>query len=195
MIMESTFRYKKTDITGLRFGRITVIGLASRTARQKGTILHWNCLCDCGKTTVVKSQALHDGRTRSCGCLRDEVMKHAWDKRKDYGEAQQNQTFIKYRLSAKNRGLSFELTKEQLLELTALDCHYCGNKPSNIRKGPRGSHVYNGLDRKDNENGYTLDNVVPCCGICNRMKLTLGYEDFIEQAKRITEFQRRSMVQ
>lgn len=183
-----TFRYKTTDITGQKFGRLTVQGLNSRKAGSKGTILLWDCLCECGNKPTVRGQALKSGITRSCGCYRDERIKHSWDSRKVYGESQQNQTFIKYRLSAKNRGLSFELTKEQLLEITAENCHYCGREPSNVRKGPRGNHVYNGIDRKDNENGYTLDNVVPCCGICNRMKLTLGYEAFIEQAKRITEF-------
>ena len=62
------------DEVGHRYGRLSVIAYAgSRVVgsnskrRRVGT---WKCQCDCGKTTVVKTQHLRDGRTRSCGCLR-----------------------------------------------------------------------------------------------------------------------------
>ena len=59
------------DLTGQRFGRLTVIGLES-TNGSKGT--KWNCLCDCGNIVVVKGGHLKDGGTKSCGCLIKEVM-------------------------------------------------------------------------------------------------------------------------
>lgn len=30
----------------------------------------WECLCECGRTTVVLATALRSSRTKSCGCLR-----------------------------------------------------------------------------------------------------------------------------
>lgn len=58
------------DLTGLTFGRLTVISLKSHPPRRHK---RWNCLCECGETTVVHHGALTSGHTRSCGCLRVEV--------------------------------------------------------------------------------------------------------------------------
>lgn len=35
--------------------------------------LHWLCLCDCGKETIVSTTGLKSGHTKSCGCYQDEV--------------------------------------------------------------------------------------------------------------------------
>jgi len=54
------------DLTGQRFGRLTVLGPETGTNRTR-----WRCLCDCGKETVVGSSFhLTSGNTKSCGCLR-----------------------------------------------------------------------------------------------------------------------------
>jgi len=57
------------DLTGERFGRLTVTGL-----HNAGKTSKWNCICDCGKTTVVNSQSLRKGFTKSCGCLAMELL-------------------------------------------------------------------------------------------------------------------------
>lgn len=57
------------DLTGLRFGRLTVIGRAkSRNGRR-----FWECKCDCGNTCVVSTAHLTTGSTNSCGCARKGV--------------------------------------------------------------------------------------------------------------------------
>lgn len=56
------------DLTGQRFGRLTVI----KRAESKTSATRWECLCDCGKTTVVQSYYLRNGMTKSCGCLCEE---------------------------------------------------------------------------------------------------------------------------
>lgn len=63
---------------------------------------------------------------------------------------------------AKKRGIEWTITKEDFNKLKTLPCHYCGDEI--ITTG-------SGLDRMDNTRGYHLDNVVPCCNICNTMKL------------------------
>lgn len=65
------------------------------------------------------------------------------------------------RLVAGKRGIAWELTREQFARLSALPCTYCGNPQS-------GSGA--GLDRLDNELGYTVDNVVPSCWPCNYIR-------------------------
>ena len=59
----------RIDLTGQRFGRLVVEGY-SHTKNGK---THWVCKCDCGKRVTVISDSLRRGKTRSCGCYRDEV--------------------------------------------------------------------------------------------------------------------------
>ena len=56
---------QKLDLTGQRYGRLTVLG----PAENVGTRTAWRCLCDCGKETVVLTHRLRCGHTKSCGCL------------------------------------------------------------------------------------------------------------------------------
>ncbi len=61
---------------GAKYGRLTVLGLAGRDAagRQR-----WLCRCDCGSQRVISSGDIRRKHkpTRSCGCLRAEVMARA----------------------------------------------------------------------------------------------------------------------
>ena len=65
-----------------------------------------------------------------------------------------------------------------------MDCHYCGKPPSKPHRKCE-TFLYNGLDRVDNNIGYTESNVVPCCYICNKMKGELPVEDFLEHLNKI----------
>ena len=58
------------DLKGRRFGRLTVI---SRKENTKNNISQWECQCDCGKTTIVRSDHLIHGDTKSCGCYEIEA--------------------------------------------------------------------------------------------------------------------------
>lgn len=60
---------KKIDLTGVRFGRLTVI----RKDNYTNWHTYWVCQCDCGNQVSVSSQSLRKGATRSCGCLRRET--------------------------------------------------------------------------------------------------------------------------
>lgn len=56
------------DLTGQRFGRLTVIGMADTDTRKT----YWICQCDCGKIKQVRSDGLICGNVKSCGCLKAE---------------------------------------------------------------------------------------------------------------------------
>lgn len=62
---------KTIDITGQKFGRLTVTGKSVRLSLA-GAL--WECSCDCGGTTVVNSLKLRTGKTQSCGCYRKEIL-------------------------------------------------------------------------------------------------------------------------
>ena len=56
---------KKLNLTGQRFGRLTVVGPAENVGERTA----WLCRCDCGQSVVVKTCRLRTGHTKSCGCL------------------------------------------------------------------------------------------------------------------------------
>lgn len=58
------------NLAGMVFGRLTV--LEHRGKNDKGSHT-WLCRCECGKTAVVRGDALRYGITRSCGCLAHEA--------------------------------------------------------------------------------------------------------------------------
>lgn len=60
---------KVKDLTGQRFGRLTVMG---PTEMRKNRFMVWECKCDCGNTAYVVGAYLTNGRTKSCGCLRED---------------------------------------------------------------------------------------------------------------------------
>lgn len=63
---------KKNDLTGKRFGRLVVLRDSGKRGKD-GTIL-WHCKCDCGNTTNARKGNLIAGTTKSCGCLKKEVI-------------------------------------------------------------------------------------------------------------------------
>ena len=63
---------RKKDLTGKRFGRLTVLKEAEE--RKYGSVC-WICKCDCGKTVIESSRALTQGYAKSCGCLKVEKAK------------------------------------------------------------------------------------------------------------------------
>jgi hypothetical protein len=57
---------KKVDLTGQKFGRLTVIEFAGRMENRRKTTRGWRCVCDCGKEVIVDTNALRSGNTTGC---------------------------------------------------------------------------------------------------------------------------------
>ena len=79
-----------------------------------------------------------------------------------------------YRNGARQQDLAWGLTWEQFMGLWQLPCHYCGSEILTI-----------GLDRVDNDRGYLIENVVPCCPACHRMKRGVSTRSWLRQIRRI----------
>lgn len=58
------------DLTGQRFGALTVIEQCPERSSDKQVI--WLCQCDCGNIVKIKGGNLRTGNTKSCGCLRNQ---------------------------------------------------------------------------------------------------------------------------
>lgn len=175
---------KYEDLIGHRFGRLTVIGLHdrklhSRTARTQS--IRWLCQCDCGKETIVWSGLLRSGHTKSCGCYAKE------HRVKQDGVAEQTQRLSSYKSKAKRLNQNWQLTNRQAINIMEQNCYYCDASPSMVKrsKGGRKPFVSNGIDRVDNDRGYSEDNVVPCCRTCNVAKNAMPKDVFLEWVLRV----------
>ena len=78
---------KLIDLTGQKFGRLTVIERSDNVLVGNQSKTAWKCICDCGKEIVVASQYLRNGDTKSCGCFQREFAgrKHGFSKTRLYG--------------------------------------------------------------------------------------------------------------
>jgi len=176
---------KLNNLTGQRFGRLTVIGRSYPNSKWREA-MHL-CKCDCGKKIIASGHNLRSGNTKSCGCLNKE--RSSESNRINLGLGSMRARICNYKIDAKKRGHNFELTEEQFFKTTQKDCYYCGTKPNNISKyhNCNGSYIYNGLDRIDNNKGYLIDNVIPCCKFCNTAKSNLTLQEFKDWIKKVSE--------
>lgn len=57
------------NLVDQKFGKLLVVSKNTDkiTTKKRG---YWNCICDCGKNTVVNTTKLTSGYTNSCGCIR-----------------------------------------------------------------------------------------------------------------------------
>ncbi len=166
---------KAIDITGERFDQLT----ATRpTSRRSNRSVVWECICDCGGKTEVSINNLRRVKhTRSCGCL----------KKFSKGRASARAVLAKYKVEARNRNLRWALTDEEAANLFGGNCFYCDAPPANVHRpvDGNGSFTYSGIDRVDNNKGYSLENCVSCCIICNRAKQQLSVDEFCLWVRRV----------
>jgi len=81
-----------------------------------------------------------------------------------------------------------EISIDNFIELSQKNCFYCKKPPSNKCKRFKKTFIYNGLDRINSNKTHSLDNVVPCCKVCNFAKNTLSLQEFYDHVKKIKNF-------
>lgn len=167
------------NLTGQKFSRLTCIDYFSKFKYTK-KVTFWNCICECGNKITLPITALTSGNTKSCGCLHKDT-----HYKLPIGEAGFNKLFARIKSQASMRGFKFYLEKEYVKELSKKNCHYCGDPPRSIMKSKNGNYIYNGIDRMNNNFGYTNKNSITCCGRCNILKGVLPYKTFIIHIRKI----------
>jgi hypothetical protein len=70
---------RRKDLTGLRFGLLTVLHFTKNDSNQKAL---WLCQCYCGNTTEARTSDLIKGDYKSCGCLKKKGFNHSHGLRK-----------------------------------------------------------------------------------------------------------------
>lgn len=131
----------------------------------------------CGNKLSGKQKMYCSSQCKNSYTVRKEYLANNKQYQKKYREKCSKTEPFRYRQyqdSAKSRGLEFALTFDEFCSFWKKDCTYCGSEIETI-----------GLDRIDSSIGYNIDNVVPCCWSCNRMKLNMDSEEFIEHIIKI----------
>lgn len=64
---------KFKNLAGMRFGKLTAVKIV-RNCEHKCKSVIWQCKCDCGNIVNVRSSNLINGHTKSCGCIRKEII-------------------------------------------------------------------------------------------------------------------------
>lgn len=190
---------KFIDITGMKFNYLTVI---EKVKEISSSGANWICRCDCGNIKIVTTSNLKRNAIVSCGCM---AYKHKIHANKKYEEsyASFRAKSANYKALAKQRNINWELPIDNCISLLKSKCLYCNCEPMNdysvitrnrLRKDKEYRNIinenlykikYNGIDRKDNNIGYTIENSAPCCTKCNTAKLNQDLESFKEWIERL----------
>jgi len=156
---------------GLILGLLTVEHLY-RITNQNGNI--FLCKCKCGTEKQISETELIKGRS-TCGSKKCQT-----DRRLKYSGRIANARHVLFSSAKK-------INFNKFLEISETNCMYCNTPPSNIGAGANKNEVfmYSGLDRLDPNSGYTLNNIVPACWNCNRMKGTSSLKEFDDWINKI----------
>lgn len=171
------------DLTGQKFNNLTVTKYLGKDNSKNNVYLS---TCDCGGTIQTQGSDVKTGKIKSCGCKN--FTQQAINTKARGVEPLVKSLFAQYKRAGR-RGYDFALNYEYFKSIILKDCTYCGSSPSNIKKDSRASGdrvlKYNGIDRIDNDIGYTVDNTVPCCRSCNIAKHTYTVDKFKELITKI----------
>tara|TARA_R110000751_G_scaffold46368_1_gene104387 strand:+ start:4330 stop:5040 length:711 start_codon:yes stop_codon:yes gene_type:complete len=174
---QETINSKKKDLSGKKFGRLTVIDQAKIDKKGRW----WNCLCLCSKKCIIKGLALKTGNTKSCGCLATE------SKKSKTGENNHNWRFDLSQEERENRRQCKEYTewRTNVFSRDNYTCQIC-EKSSGLN-----AHHLDGWNwcierRHDIDNGVTL-----CVDCHERFHAVYGKGDnSLEQFEEFLEMER-----
>lgn len=182
---------KFVDLSGQKSGKLTIVDLSDK--KYKDGQNYWNCICECGRKTIVRHGQLTKKKTVSCGC-----------NRLDYHSASDrilSRRFSDIIKTAKDRNIPLEITKEDYRGIAFSPCAYCGEIDEKKITPSKNRNVcvhyditevvkINGVDRIDSDGNYSKDNIQPCCKKCNFMKLDLTEDSFLEHIKKIASYRK-----
>ena len=160
---------KHDDLTGKRFGKLVVLNEAEKIGMSGKS--RWNCLCDCGKQTIVFSCALKRGNTKSCGCFNlARLRSTVGNKNPRYNKnlTDEERLSRRYQLGGNN----VRKWSKQIMERENYTCQICNKHGGNLN-----AHHLNGWNAFP-EQRFDLDNGVTLCTDCHKeFHSQYGYGD------------------
>ena len=166
------------DLTGKRFGRLTVAWVAGRGAANDGPgarkhpIIHWLCFCDCGNFVTVPVSNLTSENSTSCGCRHREICSKRMTTHGMTGSAEQSM-WAMAKIRAKRKGLPFDITIHDIV--IPETCPML--RIPLIRASGKLNDNSPTLDRREAEKGYVQGNVRVISYKANRAKNNLTLDE------------------
>lgn len=199
-------RTPRKDWTGKRFWSVVVLEYVGikPVKGQKFTRSqhHWLVKCDCGQTVEMSYGRLKQVGGPSCGnrkCphskkpLPEVVFSPEFGA--DYSlKSASARVRQRYKKSAENRGLRFDLSEDDFFQLVTSPCHYSGVKPQYTSETKEGTFYFGGVDRKDSSLGYSIENCVSCCTFANYAKNNYPYKQFVEWLDELAAFRMEQKI-
>lgn len=173
---------KYIELTNKRFGKLVARDYILHETKHGNQKWMWLCDCDCGDQVKARTNELTKGVKTQCkNCS---VKEQAEKRILENNGALVNRIYKDYQRGAKDRGLTFDLTKEEFEDLIFGECYYCGSTPKrydgNVKYERTGEFKRNGIDRIDSTIGYVNSNLRTCCDTCNIAKHANSEDDFID---------------
>lgn len=153
-------------------------------SHQQGKKLYYKIVCkNCTSEVVMRKDAITNINACTCINCKGNGIKASL-------AAPLNIYQYYYMNGAKQRNLEWHLSEAEFAEIVIQKCTYCGDSPKPIQHLKRYTKVkqdlnVNGVDRLDPLIGYTLENSIPCCTMCNRMKLDYSESLFLSHISKI----------
>ena len=152
---------KAIPMIGKRYGKLVVLE-RSGVEKLTGTVIY-KCQCDCGKVKNINGKNLRNRQTQSCGCTKEQKGSYKTQEEGTYRN--------KYSVLARKCEPRFNDSPPTFDEWKAIvtqNCAYCDSPPPLITAARYKIPVpCIGIDRINNDKGYTPANMLPCCKKCN----------------------------
>ena len=151
--------------------------------------LHWKVQCRCGTVHNVRANHVVRGLSKGCRKCRGQAASNAASPYWKGGKFISGTVLTVVRLSARHRGLEFDLTIPHLEDVWEAQkglCYYTDTSlilPLDSRGGTTGNAS---VERKDSSIGYIKGNVQWVTKEINTMKMALSEARFIELCKQVT---------
>ena len=152
---ESHPSWRKNNLTGKKFGRLTAI---ERTNKRSGRSVVYLCKCECGNFREVKARSLVSGGTKSCGCLHKERVAAAGKLRVGELNPSWNPNITDEERHATRMYPEYKEWRTAVFERDDYTCQKCGKKGGNLRAHHVEWYKGNEALRTELSNGVTLCN-------------------------------------
>lgn len=184
--VKKTKKYNWTDITGNKYGFLTVIKKTDKLTKSRGTI--WLCKCDCGELIELPTHSLTSGNTLTCRNTNNHLKNDLDPRWQRYGEIPSSHlTSIKQNAIKKDREYSILpeylwnlfLQQDRKCALTGIPLIFTTERNASATRYLTTAS----LDRIDSSKGYIEGNVRWVHKDINKMKLALSDEEFLENCR------------
>ena len=138
---------------------------------------HWCPLTDFSKSNGKRCYDGLRARCKDCRKIFYEVNKEPILGKMQSKSQSLEGKFIVYKRNSKANIREFKLTFDEFCLLCTQPCYYCDEIQL----------PFNGVDRMGSNKGYTLNNCVPCCSMCNKMKMEFSVDNFDNKCKKIVD--------